>query len=250
MDEKVYTEDLLEMMEQTLDMLQECFGKGKFLVHKMEMYSDELEVIYETDEYKYVGITLGLVVITEAGEEWSLMQDYKIRTEPDAFEEQHVKDLIDGMKNWMDKHIGFASRKNGEFKLLPLSYNKSTDISFTLSVDVFCLGIVVDSLQGEGYKTPIVMDHYKTTGLNNLGDVFNQVKEVSVWDDYKLTASLYGYKGEYRIGQTSLKVLYEKDDGMEESVSLKVPFILKSNEDKAWDKREGWQNYILQYFNN
>src|SRR5699024_2792302 len=115
------------------------------------------------------------------------------------FVEDHIQVLLEGMKNSMERNLGYAALVEGEFKMATIS-DKDLSLSFTLSPDAFCGGIVSDSIRcndtGEGARTSIVMEDYKTTELHNLGELFNQVKDVTVWNEYRLTEVIRGVRGE------------------------------------------------------
>lgn len=253
MNVEFYMEEAINLYEGILHALKRDFEEGKFLIYQIELYNDYTEVLYTDDrDFDNINIKMGITVITERGENWLVIQDFNVTKGDEDFVEDHIQVLLEGMKNSMERNLGYATLVDGEFRMATIS-DKDLSLSFTLSPDAFCGGIVSDSIRGndtgEGARTPIVLDDYKTTGLNNLGELFNQVKDVSVWNEYRLTAVIRGIRGEYRIGQTTLKLVYEKN-GVEDSINMKVPFILQRNEDKASSSKQGWQEYIESYFNS
>ena len=226
--------------------LDRDFGEGFYYIKKINIPLDSVEELYEEEGIVKVQTVVIATVLTDKFDEWELIHEVILSYPKGETFKEHVKEFLDAIFKWSTNNNMFFQKNEGSENDLVFD-----DITFTFSTDAFCTRMVIDTLHGEGNRLPIVMDGYQTVGLKNIKNIYNfsynQVKDVTIWEDVKKVAKIKGTKGTYNIGKTKIDFLIETLSGSERTVSLEVPYIIRETVDNAFERREGWKRYVMNY---
>src|SRR5699024_130594 len=253
MDNRYKKENFDNFSKETLEEIENIFGKEQVLIYGVDLYGGYRESLYIEDEYEYVKLSFGLKVLTDDMEASTVIRDYRFKRPIGRTAIQCVGDLKEQLNKEARFGSGFVVKEGDSYKI-KRSGEEIREVAYTLISETFCEKMIIDSTTGRS-REPLIVDNFRVIGVRNikkhLGEnEYREVKKVEVWEDYETAVQLQGIRKDMRLGKTIMEVVYEDKYGRITKCTLEVPYIVGTEEAEARITKEGWQNHIKDVLNS
>jgi len=247
-------DNLTGFIEVTLRELEKMVGKQCVLVYEIEIYGKQREELYHEGEFDYVKLRLGLKILTEDLNTWTIIQDCEFKKPKGVEDLDCVQYLIGQIMAEADYGKGFIVKEEEDTYRVCKVEEKTREVMFTVMPEIFCARLIVNAVKG--YKqVPVIIDECRIVGAENLKHhleegTYKEVKKVNVWGEHETVVDFADRGKDFRVGKTFIEMGYEDTLGDERMCTVQVPYIIRTDENSAKADREYLQRSIKDMMNS